>query len=359
MSKILICCDSFKGTLSTFEVNKIIEDELKYAGFNCITLPMADGGEGSLDIIAFLKKKLQHVQTYTPDHRLINSIYYIDKNKAYIDIASSGGLSLVDPKNRKPLQLSTYGVGLIVRDAIDKGVKEIDLFLGGSATVDGGSGLLYGLVEAEIPSCNPLANFNINLFSSLNNLLKDIKVNIITDVDNVILGNNGAAAIFGPQKGASPSEVVILERYMFEWVELLQTYSNIKLNTIKGLGAAGGIALPFVTFSKTNLISGYEYFDSLLKYFDAIQNSNIVITGEGCIDNQTMMGKGPGQLAKEAKKQGKTVIGIGGMVKAKPAVFDKVFSTTTEGVFNLHLMDNVKERLKSTAKEVSNYLIRE
>lgn len=357
MKRIFICCDSFKGTLSSFEANNIIATELSRAGFDCETLPMADGGEGSLDLIkATLKVEKHIVQTYTPDHRTIISFYYTQEDKAYIDSASAGGLTLVNVENRKPLKLSSYGTGLLLKHAIDNGAKQIDLFLGGSATVDGGTGILYGLINKDVPNCNPLIEMATIEQETVKEMLRGIKVNIITDVSNPILGKLGAAKVFGPQKGALPHEIELLEENMEKWVGNLEHNSNVDLKNIDGLGAAGGMALPFAAYAISKIENGYQYFSHLLKYSEALDRCDVLITGEGCIDEQTMMGKGPGQLALQAREKGKIVLGIGGSVKEEPLVFNKIFSTIKD-LLNLEGWESdAKERLQKTAKMVGLYI---
>ncbi|MBS2097473.1 glycerate kinase family protein [Carboxylicivirga linearis] len=355
MKRILVCCDSFKGTLSSFEVNEIILNELTKAGYHSSTLPMADGGEGSLDIInSHLDVKCIEVDTYSADHSKIRSHYYSFNDKAFIDVTGANGLTMIDPLNRKPLKLSSYGTGLIFKHALEQGIKEFDLFLGGSATVDGGMGLVCGLLGEPIPNGNPLVHIDRSLVPSAKIAMDGIAINVITDVNNLILGPQGAATIFGPQKGASPEEVQVLEDAMQHWVEMLESISNNNLQTIPGLGAAGGLALPFTAFAKSEVINGYNYFSSLLNYNKAIDECDIVITGEGCIDYQTMMGKGPGRLAQIAREKGKIVIGIGGMVKSEPDVFNKVFSTTTSN--KKTILNAAETRLKTTMMNVVDYL---
>ncbi len=343
--------------MSSFEVNEVITSELINKGYECESLPMADGGEGSLDIIQYsLNAKNTLVNTYTADYSPINASYFIYKNEAYIDTASASGLVHIKPDNKKPLRLSSYGTGLLFKHVIDNGIKFINFFLGGSATVDGSVGLLYGLVGEPLPITNPLLSFNSEVIKRAEKILKGIRVNLITDVSNPILGKNGATKVYGPQKGATTQDVIELENAMQDWVKYLQLNVSFDIKGINGAGAAGGIGLPFIAFNGSYILKGYEYFRNLLNYPEAINRCDIVITGEGCIDHQTMMGKGPGQLAKEANEKGKLVIGIGGMVKEEPSVFKKVFSTF-KGPFNeLVINNNAKERLQIAIKEVEEYL---
>ena len=357
MKRILVCCDSFKGTLSSFEVNKIVSTELSKLGFQCTALPMADGGEGSLDIInSHLEVKCNEVDTYSADHSLIRSHYYAFSDKAFIDVAGANGLTRIDPLHRKPLQLSSYGTGVLFKHALDQGVKDFDLFLGGSATVDGGMGLICGLLGEPIPNENPLIHLDRKLVQSAKIAMEGMAINVITDVNNLILGSQGAATIFGPQKGASPEEVLVLEDAMQHWVEILESISNNNLQTIPGLGAAGGLALPFAAFANSKVINGYNYFSSLLNYNQAIDECDVVITGEGCIDHQTMMGKGPGRLAQEASDRGKVVIGIGGMVQYHPEAFHKVFTTSKSIPNEVVTQKKAISRLQSTVPDVAGFL---
>lgn len=339
------------------EVNLIISNELIANDIKCLTLPMADGGEGSLDIIRSMEKTdVIQVDSYDPCHQPITACCLVEDDIAYIEMAAVNGLMLVPDYNRKLLELSTYGTGVLIKHVIELGVKNIVLFLGGSATVDGGTGLLYALAGEGIPCSNPLLNFSSSVLSEAARLLNNTEVTLVTDVFNVICGESGAARVFGPQKGASETEVELLEKHMQQWVGFLEQVANKSLVDVQGLGAAGGTGLGLYALTKTRIVSGFGYFSRLLDYSAALDKCEILVTGEGCIDEQTLMGKGVGSLACEAQKRDKTVIGIGGMVKLKPPVFHRVFSTSVDEMSHEDMKTTARQRLKNTAQQLAYYI---
>ncbi|WP_289055539.1 glycerate kinase [Carboxylicivirga marina] len=356
---VLIAPDSFKGTLSAAEVSQIVSTCLSANPFfNIKTMPLADGGEGSLELIQNrLNVERVNLTCYNPCGELVEGFYLIQKGIAYIEVANVSGITLVKSDKQLPLRLNSYGTGQLVKHAIKQGCKNIHLFLGGSATVDGGAGIIRALTSGSFAEKNWLLDeysFNLQHFA---NLVKDINFKIITDVDNVLLGPNGAARIFGPQKGADSTSVDKLELAMSKVVKELSELVGTNLNTITGLGAAGGMALPIVAFSsKWKIESGSDYFNSLLNFNDAIEWADVVITGEGCIDEQTLMGKGAGSLALMAHNAGKKVIGIAGFVKKHPECFDVIFSSTDHELPLPKIKRQAEQMLRRAVEKLYEYL---
>lgn len=358
---VFICCDAFKGTLSSKEVNNTIYQQLSgIKGINIIKKELADGGEGSLDIVKQTVKGLKKVSlpVYSPLGRPVNATYFVNDTKAYIEIAQASGINLLSSSELDPLKANSYGTGQQVLHAINNGCKEIDLFMGGSATVDGGTGILAALTEMTFVGNNYLFEFeNINLQKVLK-AINTVKFRLICDVSNPPLGTSGAVQVFAPQKGANDAETLNkLDRKMQFWLNYLSQYCTIDLSKVNGLGAAGAIGLPFKALASSEIIMGYEYFSQLLNYDSMIEWCDLLITGEGCIDHQTSMGKGPGKLAKDACKKGKYVIGIGGKVLAKPKYFNTVFSTIENTSKKELEQIGAKARLIQTLKYVKEYLV--
>ncbi len=357
---ILICPDSFKGSISAIEAAKIIASVYdKDMQINCRLIPLADGGEGSIEIIKTQVSCSQvNLMTLNPLGTLVNAFYLQIDDTAYIDIANAGGLNLLKETERNPRITNTYGTGQLIADAIAKQCKLIVLFLGGSATIDGGLGLIQGICGAQFKQTNPLLSDDYIKLPEFELLIQNVAFNIVTDVSNTIIGEHGAAQVFGPQKGANNRCIIEIERAMERWLIYLQNYTTVDLKSLKGLGAAGGAALPFIVFNKqTRLIDGFNFFNELLDYKTAIKWADVVITGEGRIDDQTEMGKGPGQIALMGKQAGKKVIGIGGMVKSQPAGFNAVFATTDKALSEDELYLQAKKNLLKTSLKVRNYLL--
>jgi len=356
---IFICSDSFKGTIEAWDVVRIIssvfEDE---RSVTCRTMPLADGGEGSIEIINTQINCVKvNLKALNPIGHLIDGFYLRSGHTAYIDIANVGGLHLLKSVERNPLRANTYGTGQLIAHAIANQCQSIILFLGGSATVDGGSGLMQAICNSIFHSTNPLlseCNIAINDFKQR---IQNIDFTIVTDVENTIIGNEGAARVFGPQKGADAASVLEIDKAMIKWLNVLQQYTDKDLSMYKGLGAAGGVAVPFVALNQhVQLINGFDYFNHLLDYESSINWADVVITGEGCIDEQTMMGKGPGRIAKMSNELGKRVIGVGGIVTSYPKDFEKIFATTDLMHSESELKNKAVPRLLGTALQIKNYL---
>lgn len=362
--KVFVCPDSFKGTFTSAQVSQYIYRELsKSDTLECRTSLLADGGEGSLEVLTTLPEILKvPIQVHDPLGRLILCEYLICGKQAFIELAAASGLTHLKPEQLDPFQTSTLGTGELIIDALQKGCREINLFLGGSATVDGGTGIVEALdifrkqISPQV-GINPLMVSELVAIDHLKDILKSVKVNLVTDVSNRILGAEGAVAVFGPQKGATEDQLVNLEEAMDRWVNYLQIACGKPLNKIGGLGAAGGAGLPLYAFADCDVMNGFAYFNQLLDYESLIRWADVVITGEGCIDHQTLMGKGPGEIARMAKSAGKYVIGIGGIVKHHPEGFDKIFSTSQQSLSEPELKTEAESRLIKTLQDLNQFLL--
>ncbi len=361
--KVFICPDSFKGTFTSAQVGQIIFSELrKSSGLICQTSLLADGGEGSLELLKALPNiKSVQVPVHDPLGRSIACDYLILGNQAFIELASASGLVHLESDQLDPFRTNTYGTGELIMDALHKGCQEITLFLGGSATVDGGTGIVQALSPTpDLGRSALLVNSLIHSQSidvgHFNRLLHSIRVNLVTDVSNQILGSQGAVKVFGPQKGASSDQLLQLEAAMEKWVDHLQKSSGKGLKTVAGLGAAGGAGLPLYAFAKGRITRGFDYFNRLLDYQSMIHWADVVITGEGCIDQQTSMGKGPGAIARMAKAAGKYVIGIAGVVTEHHEDFDQLFSNFEIPVSDLEIQMGAERRLQRTVQTLHQFL---
>src|SRR6187402_2951855 len=320
---ILIAPNAFKNSLSAQAAAEALQRGLLESSLDCTTecFPIADGGDGTGELI--LKKcngTLVNATVNDPLGRPITASFGLIDNgsTAVIEMANSSGLRLLKVEELNPLQTTSFGTGELIKTALDKGVDKIILAMGGSATVDGGCGILSALgvqfldVDGNALQPNPAS---LTLLATIDTSKLDVRVLnteivVICDVDNRLLGDKGAAAVFGPQKGASPADVKQLDAFLSRFNDITLQQFGKNMAEFKYGGAAGGATAGIAAFLNARLVNGIEYFLQLTGFEEALQKSNIVISGEGSIDIQTLQGKGPFGVATLAKKQNIPVIGI-------------------------------------------------
>ncbi len=363
--KIVIAPDSFKGSLSALEVCESIEKAIHHVikNVDIVKLPISDGGEGMVE--SLLKDDGQRIflDVRDPLNRRIKAEYGIStEGVAFIEMASASGLTLLKKNERNPLKTNTYGTGQLIRHAIqEKKCTEIILGIGGSATNDGGMGLAEALGVAFFDKLGvKLAACGENLIKirSINTdhlIIQNNKINftIACDVENVLCGENGAAMIYGPQKGATPEMIEKLDAGLCHFGHLLEALSSKTLITCKGIGAAGGIALPLVVFCDASLKSGLEIVLDHLNFDSEIESADLVITGEGKTDAQSTMGKVISGIAKRCKNKDVPLIVVSGALEQG---YDKLlkdgvvaaFSTYTNGRDLEWHLKNAEDLLRKT-----------
>jgi len=324
---ILIAPNAFKHSLSANEIAEAIQEGLKQSGATCTSecFPIADGGDGTGHLIVEKCDGFWHkYDVHDPLGRLIKApLGIIDQGKtAVIEMADASGIRLLRTDEMSPLMASSFGTGELIRFALDRHVSSIIIGLGGSATVDGGVGILSALGMkfrdadgAELPALPiNISRFRQIDISGFDSRIFNCQVTVLCDVDNLLLGEQGSAVIFGPQKGASPSDIKLLDLALTNLRDLAFQSTGINMNEILHGGAAGGIAAALFTFLNARLVNGAEYFLELTAFEKRLKNADLLITGEGCLDEQTLQGKGPFAVAKLAKECNITVIGIAGSV---------------------------------------------
>jgi glycerate kinase len=324
---ILIAPNAFKNSLSAPAASEAIRQGLLQSGLSCSMecFPVGDGGDGTASLIVeSFNGVWDEVTADDPVGRKIKtSIGFIEDGKtAVIEMADISGLKLLLKQELDPLQTSSSGTGELIRKALKKGVGKIILGIGGSATVDGGCGALQALgVRFLDQSKRELTHLPENLLyldsidtSGTDKRIWETELIILCDVDNFLLGENGAAAIFGPQKGASEKDVAVLEKALQKLRDISLVCTGKDMNTLRHGGAAGGIAAGLNIFLNARLEQGIEYFLDVTGFDEALQRADLVVTGEGSIDLQTLAGKAPFGVAIRAKKKNIPVIGIGGKV---------------------------------------------
>ena len=308
--KILVASDSYKGSLSSNEVNSIIKQAILDVNSNIevITMPMADGGENSIECALGLEDaSLIECKVSGPYGKKVNAKYVICNQLAFIEMAQASGIMLDEIRN--PMSASTIGVGQLIKDALDKGCKEFIMCLGGSATNDAGCGMAYALgvkfykdeqelkpIPIELKKCNKIELSNLDI------RLKECKFILACDVNNPLLGESGASTIFGPQKGATPQMVKELDEILTNIANLMEKETNQSCRNHEGAGAAGGLGFGLMCLCNGIKKSGIETMLEMTHFEKNVKNVDLVITGEGCTDNQTVYGKTPIGVAKMAQK---------------------------------------------------------
>ncbi|HEY9573411.1 MAG TPA: glycerate kinase [Pusillimonas sp.] len=322
--RVVIAPDSFKESLSAAAVAQAIEagvrDVLAQADTVCV--PMADGGEGSLDaVLAATSGQRRGVQALNANGDPCDASWgWLGDGKAFIEMAAAAGLEQIPPQERKPLQASSYGVGQLIKDALDAGARHIVLGLGGSATNDAGAGLLQALGVRlldkqgnELPAGGAaLAMLERLSLDDVDPRLHEVEFEIAVDVDNPLCGQRGASAIFGPQKGASADDVAVLDAAIAHFADVCARHFHKDERDVPGMGAAGGLGFAIKTCFNARFRPGVELVAELSGLADAMQGADLVFTGEGRIDAQTLLGKTPAGVARYAQRQAIPVIAIAG-----------------------------------------------
>ena len=325
--KIVVALDSFKGSLSSLQAGNAVKDAIQRLDHNAeiIVKPLADGGEGTVDALSDgLNAEIVEVKVSGPLLKPVIAKYCIlkDNNTAVIEMASASGLTLIPLEERNPLNTTTYGVGELIKDAIKRGCRRFIVGIGGSATNDGGVGMLTALGYEFLDKNNAPISLGAKGLKDLciikvDNVLPELKdciFNIACDVNNPLCGEKGCSYVFAPQKGADKQMIKDMDIWLNNFAELSKTISNKADKDSAGAGAAGGLGFAFLAFTNATLKSGIEIILEETNIENDIKNADIVVTGEGRLDSQTIMGKAPIGIAKLAKKYNKKVIAFSGCV---------------------------------------------
>lgn len=329
--KIIVAPDSFKSSMSAISAANAIERGIKKAGdfyntnYDVIKVPMADGGEGTVDaVINSIGGRKIYTEVLDPLGRKINSFFGIlGKETAIIEMAASSGLHLLSDKEKNPMETTTYGTGQLIKRALDEGCKHIIIGLGGSATNDGGVGMAQALGIKFLDNEGREIGFGgQNLkhiksidISGLDKRIDDVKITVASDVKNPLCGPQGASAVYGPQKGATPEMIKILDDNLKHLTEIIKKDLKKDIRNIPGAGAAGGLGAALIAFLDANILPGIEIIMELSNFEQQVENCDVVITGEGSTDYQTMFGKVPYGVGQVAKKYNKPLICISGSLK--------------------------------------------
>lgn len=308
--RIIVAPDSFKECLPAREVAAVMAAAARerWPGAEVLEMPMADGGEGTLDALAGpLGARLCEIEVQDPLGRPVVARWARVGTTAIVEVAQACGLQLLQPAERNPLRASSYGVGELLLAAYAQGCRHFIVGLGGSAICDGGRGML------EMPGLKSL---------------KDISVELLCDVDAPFIGPKGAARVFAPQKGASPEDVEVLEGRMTVWARQMQAETGVNVADMPGAGAAGGLGGAFMAYWGARRVSGIGRILELAGFEEAVRDADLIITGEGKSDVQTLMGKVPQGVLQKAK--GTPVALLSGRIQNRTELLSAGFSQILE-----------------------------
>ena len=369
--KAVIAIDSLKGSLSSIEAGQAIAEGIKKADAKAevVIRPLADGGEGTVEaLVCGMNGTLQHVKVTGPLGEPVVCEYgIIDETKtAVIEMSGAAGITLVPDTKKNPLYTTTYGVGEVIRDAIEKGCRRFIVGIGGSATNDGGIGMLqalgYGFLNKDGQQV-PFGAIGLKELETITDTyvlpeLAECEFKIACDVTNPLCGENGCSAVYGPQKGANPSMIMEMDKWLRYYAALArEKFPKADLNE-PGTGAAGGLGFAFLTFTNAVLESGIKIVLEETKLESYVKGADVVVTGEGRLDFQTAMGKAPVGVAGLAKKFDIPVLAFAGSVTKDATECNKngsdAFFPILRGISTLEEAmkpENAKQNLIDTAEQ--------
>ncbi|MCF2533363.1 glycerate kinase [Yinghuangia soli] len=328
--KIVVAPDKFKGTLTAAQAAGHLADGILRVlpAADVRRLPVADGGDGTVDAAVAAGFRRVRTRVAGPTGHAVDASFAIRGTTAVVELAEAAGLVLLPAGTPAPLTASSYGVGQLITEAVRVGARRIVLGLGGSACTDGGAGMVQALggrlLDAdgvELPpggaALRGLARIEA---ADLQRRYADLDVVIASDVDNPLLGSNGAAAVYGPQKGAGPEDVPVLEAGLARWAEIAELDVHaVGIAAQPGAGAAGGVGFGALAFLGATLRPGIELLLDLLGFAAVLDGADLVVTGEGRLDRQTLHGKAPAGVAAAARGAGVPVVAVAGRVELAPA----------------------------------------
>lgn len=374
--KIVVACDSFKGSLSSPEAGEATKRGIQKAmpDAEVWVRPLADGGEGTVEALTLgMGGKIQSVEVTGPIGEKVNCIYGIlEENKtAIIEMAGAAGITLVPEEKRNPLHTTTYGVGEVIKDAIECGCRHFIVGIGGSATNDGGIGMLQALGYGMLDKEGKQVSFGAIGLRELVTIedkdvmpeLKECTFRVACDVTNPLCGATGCSAVFGPQKGADAEMIHRMDQWLEKYATLTSEKNERANAEYPGTGAAGGMGFAFLAYTNAVLESGIQIILEETCLEDYIKEADIVVTGEGRLDGQSIYGKAPIGVARIAKKYNKKVVAFAGAV-TEDAVFcneygiDAFFPILRRVQTLEEAMDsaNAKKNMEETVEQVFRLL---
>ena len=377
MKKVVIAMDSLKGSMTSLEAGTVIQEAIHMVQkeTEVVVKPLADGGEGTTEALieGLHGERIEKIVT-GPLKDPVMAVYgWIEESKtAIMEMASASGIVLLKEEEKNPWEATTYGVGELIKDAVLRGAKKIILGIGGSATNDGGIGMLQALgYEFLNQEGNPVGE-GAKVLSEIQTIqkkkdaisLEHCQIEVACDVNNPLCGENGATYVFGPQKGVKMEERERIDKAMSHFADVTETFLGVDQREIKGAGAAGGLGFALVAYLQATLRSGIDLVLEAVNLEGALQGADLVVTGEGRLDHQTAMGKAPIGVAKLAKKHSIKVIAFAGSVTKDARVCNEkgidAYFPIVRGITTLEeaiKKENAKENLKAAVEQVFRLLL--
>lgn len=368
--KVAVAIDSFKGSLSSYQAAKAIEEGVHAVNQDAevVIQAVADGGEGTVDaLIEGMNGKKINVCVHDPLFRLHETYYGVIDQTAVLEMASASGLPLLTSEERNPLLTTTFGVGEMIMDAVERGYRHFIVGIGGSSTNDGGIGMLmamgYRFLDKEEQPIR-LGAQDLDKIAIVDDRLVDPRIKecsfeIACDVSNPLCGENGASAVYGPQKGADAFMIQKMDAGLAHFAVVTKQYNKTDYREVSGTGAAGGLGFAFLSYLPSKLVSGIDLVLTFVQLEDKLKDADYVFTGEGRMDGQTLMNKTPVGVARLAKKHGCKVIALAGQINEEAYILndhgiDAMFSVAP-GVVDLEYAmkpENAYRHLKNTAMQI-------
>ncbi len=329
MTRVVIAPDKFKGSLTAVEAAEAIalgvRDALPDA--EIVTCPVADGGEGTLDVLEAAGARIVRLTVRGPLDEPVKARYAVLDGTAYVESARACGIEFVEPGPETALAAHTWGVGELLGDALVHGATRLVLTVGGTASTDGGAGMLSALGAGVLDAFGApvglgggtLSRVASTELTPVRDRLDGVRVAVATDVTNPLLGPDGAAAVFGPQKGAGPEEVAVLDAALGRWAHALQVGGAPDVSRVPGAGAGGGVAAGAIAGLGATVESGFDLIAGLTGVDAALDGADLVITGEGSLDEQSLNGKAPAGIAARARPRGVPLMALAGRIQLDEA----------------------------------------
>lgn len=369
IKRVVIAPDSFKGSVSAVAAARAIGRGVRRADEETVVdeIPMADGGEGTVEaLVTATGGRYVDVAVQDPLGRPITARYGIigGEGMAVIEMAAASGLPLLDRNERNPMKATTFGTGQLILDAVNRGIRDIVIGIGGSATVDGGTGMAQALgVRFADANGNALPGRGESLsairridVSGMHPFLADVKFTVACDVTNPLTGPEGAAAVYGPQKGATPEQVTLLDAGLANLAACVRRDLGIEVETVPGAGAAGGLGAGLMAFLSAGLVPGVDMVLSALNFEERLMGADLVITGEGRVDGQSAYGKTTAGVAEAAWEQSVPVILLAGCIgdgaeKMRELGVSAMFTIARGPAAEADLMARAETLLEQAAEE--------
>jgi glycerate kinase len=367
--KFVLAPDSFKESMTAKEVSEAMERGIKKVipDTECIQVPMADGGEGTVQsLVDATNGEIVEVEVTGPDGKRIKAMFGLlgDGKTAVIEMASASGIHLIKKEERNPLYTTTYGTGELIKAALDRGVNSIFIGIGGSATNDGGAGMIQALGARLLDKDgNELAfgggaldKLHCIELSELDNRINNVKIDVACDVTNPLTGPTGASHVFGPQKGATPELVKILDANLCHYAEVIRNQLGKDIENVPGAGAAGGLGAGLMAFLNAELKRGVDLVIEYTNLEEKMKGADYVFTGEGSIDSQTVFGKTPYGVSTTAQKLGIPVIAFAGRIGDGVEVLYNHGITSIVGILSgvVSLEDALKDGVRNIERASEN-----